>query len=172
MLITDEYRKMNQTLHADKATYGASGKRWVPQVLDLVNFYNTKDILDYGCGKGTLRTALPYKIKEYDPAIEGKDKPPDPAEIVVCVDVLEHIEPDHLDEVLDHLQQLTRLAGFFVAATRPAKKHLPDGRNAHLIIEDANWWLSKLSDRFRVVRWETDSTQKGEALFWVEPRSK
>ena len=62
--------------------------------------------------------------------------------------MLEHIEPACLDEVLDDLERVTRKIGFFVIANRPAKKVLADGRNAHLIQEDVDWWRARLERRF------------------------
>jgi hypothetical protein len=64
------------------------------------------------------------------------------------VDVLEHIEPDCLDDVLDDLKRVTKGIGFFTVACGPAAKVLPDGRNAHLIQEPPEWWLPKLLERF------------------------
>jgi hypothetical protein len=32
----------------------------------------------------------------------------------------------------------------------PAKRILKDGRNAHLILEDASWWISKLCNYFNI----------------------
>ena len=29
---------------------------------------------------------------------------------------------------------------FFAISTRPAKKTLPDGRNAHLTVQSPDWW--------------------------------
>ena len=49
------------------------------------------------------------------------------------IELMEHIEPECLEEVLDNLQWLSLKAVFLVIATRPAKKMLADGRNAHLI---------------------------------------
>ena len=48
------------------------------------------------------------------------------------------------------ITRVTRKIGFFVIAHRPAKKTLPDGRNAHLIQEGPAWWLPKLESRFKV----------------------
>ena len=87
---------------------------------------------------------------EYDPAIVGKDQEPEPADLVVCTDVLEHIEPDYLDEVLLHLRTKVKKRLFFAISLRPAGKTLADGRNAHLIVESAEWWLDRLSPYFRV----------------------
>ena len=35
-------------------------------------------------------------------------------------------------------------SAFLLIASYPAKKSLPDGRNAHLIIERFDWWRTKL----------------------------
>jgi 2-polyprenyl-3-methyl-5-hydroxy-6-metoxy-1,4-benzoquinol methylase len=150
-LITDDYCKLNAEMHKLKPHYGVSGEKYANQVHALALALQTEDILDYGCGKSTLAQNLPYKIKQYDPAIPKHSALPKPADMVVCTDVLEHIEPEMLGEVLDHLKSLVKCKGFFIIATRPANKHLPDGRNAHLIIEDARWWLNALWDRFKIV---------------------
>lgn len=141
---------MNQELH-EKPHYGTSGVRHANQVQALAASLQTQDILDYGCGKSTLANNLPFKIKQYDPAIPKYNKTPNPADLVVCTDVLEHIEPEYIDNVLDDLKRVTGKRGLFVIATRPAQKHLPDGRNAHLIQENGLWWLTKLWDRFEVL---------------------
>jgi hypothetical protein len=107
----------------------------------------TTDVLDYGCGKQTLKALLPYVVG-YDPCIPGLDDPPSPADLVVCTDVLEHIEPTCLAAVLDDLQRVTGSALFATIATGPAKKFLADGRNAHLIQKPIEWWLPKFWYRF------------------------
>jgi 2-polyprenyl-3-methyl-5-hydroxy-6-metoxy-1,4-benzoquinol methylase len=146
MLISESYREQNRELH-NNPNYGTSSAKWVNEVRGIAQTYAAQSILDYGCGKGLLKQSLP-NIAEYDPAIEGKDEPPAPADLVVCTDVLEHIEPELLDAVLDDLKRLTKRVGFFTIATRPAKKVLSDGRNAHLIQESHKWWLPKLTERF------------------------
>ena len=83
-------------MHEDHNTYGSSGHKWA----DLVRSFNTKDILDYGCGKRTLEKKLGFEIQNYDPAIPAHEAQPKPAELVFCGDVLEHIEPEKLDAVL------------------------------------------------------------------------
>ena len=146
-LITDEYRKLNEQLHADRPDYGTSGHKWASKVFDLLEG-DDETILDYGCGKGTLKTILGDVVYEYDPAIPGKDADPEPRDVLVCTDVLEHIEPDLIDKVISHIYSKTKRLAFLVIATRPAKKFLADGRNAHLIIENKDWWLERLSKYF------------------------
>jgi len=150
-MISDEYRKMNAQLHASKPGYGTGGARWARMVQDLCESWNTRDVLDYGCGKGRLAEALPFPIAQYDPAIPEHASDPKPCDLVVCTDVLEHIEPDQLSAVLDHLRDLTLKVGLFNVATRRAHKTLPDGRNTHLIVEPIDWWLPMLRERFKSV---------------------
>lgn len=118
-------------------------------VVNLCKAYKSADILDYGCGKQTLNEAIQgIDIAGYDPCIEGLDAAPEPHDIVVCTDVMEHIEPEHLDNVIDDLARVTKTALLVSIATRPAVKILADGRNAHLIQEDHRWWLPKFWGHF------------------------
>jgi 2-polyprenyl-3-methyl-5-hydroxy-6-metoxy-1,4-benzoquinol methylase len=148
VLISEEYRELNRQLHADRKDYGILGRTYSPQIRQLAESMQTTDVLDYGCGKGTLGANLPFPIKQYDPALPEYDAPAVQADLVVCTDVLEHIEPECLADVLNDLQRVTRHVLFCTVATRPAKKKLADGRNAHLIIEPIDWWLPRLMDRF------------------------
>ena len=157
MIISAEYATLNRAMHA-RGNYGVSGHRWAPMVHDLARQCEAATVLDYGCGTGTLRQALerahgltlPYRVLEYDPAIPGKEDKPRRADIVVCGDVLEHVEPAFLRDVLDDIAETAERAVFLVIATTPANKHLPDGRNAHLIVEHAEWWLPQIIARWRL----------------------
>jgi 2-polyprenyl-3-methyl-5-hydroxy-6-metoxy-1,4-benzoquinol methylase len=162
-MITDAYRELNRQLHATNESYGASGHRWAAQVAQMAKHLPAHTILDYGCGKRTLEQALGFAIKNYDPAVEGLDTPPEPADLVVCTDVLEHIEPDYLEAVLDDLQRVTKKLVFLVVATRPAKKTLADGRNAHLIQLPLNEWLPALLSRWKVE--QVQNVGGGEFIF-------
>ena len=104
----------------------------------------------HNCGKGALANKLPFPIWEYDPAIPGKDAVPRPADLVICTDVLEHVEPAMLDNTLRDLSRCVLKAGYFVIHTGAAKKTLPDGRNTHLIQEGEAWWREKLAKYFDV----------------------
>jgi 2-polyprenyl-3-methyl-5-hydroxy-6-metoxy-1,4-benzoquinol methylase len=151
-LISPKYREMQKVLHAAPRGYGGRGDKWAGVVLQIAIEYQATSILDYGCGQGTLAKALraqplgAIRVDEYDPAIPGKDGRPSFADLVVCTDVLEHIEPDRLANVLAHLQTLARKAIFAVISTKGSNKVLPNGRNAHLIIKPARWWRDRLRE--------------------------
>ena len=69
---------------------------------------------------------------------------------IACVDVLEHIEPKLIDAVLQDLARVTKVKGYFTVAMYPARRVLKDGRNAHLIVEKAGWWLNKICKYFNI----------------------
>lgn len=154
-LISEEYRRLQTALHRD-VNYGVASTHMAPTVAKVINQYGVAELLDYGCGKGRLAETLaerrlvdhPLRIQQYDPAMPDVADAPEPAEMVACIDVLEHIEPDLLDNVLDDLRRCTREIGLFTIATEPAMKTLADGRNAHLTVQPAAWWLPQLMRRF------------------------
>lgn len=162
MRITPEYAELNRQLHATRADYGQMGHRHLESIRGVAQVFQVRSILDYGCGKQTLIEALrlPY-ARGYDPCVAGLDLEPAPADLVICTDVLEHIEPECIDDVLGHIRSLTQRVFFTAISLRPAKKTLPDGRNTHLLVRSAKWWMVKLLDLFDVdtVRATNDELQ-------------
>jgi len=154
MLVTDTYRSLLQKKHQSNEEWGTTSHRYGDLISQIIYKYQIKDLLDYGCGKGTLKASVnvnsEIKYKEYDPGIKGKDKIPKPAQMVVCTDVLEHVEPNCLKSVLDDLQRVTKVVGFFDICTVTALHTLPDGRNAHLIVKNIEWWLPMILARFNL----------------------
>lgn len=151
MLISKDYAELNRQMHA-RPEYGVEGQKYAAIVRGLAERARTYDILDYGCGKRTLECALGFPIKNYDPAIEGLDADPEPAQLVTCTDVLEHIEPECLEAVLDHIRSLTLGVAFLAIAVKPAQKLLPDGTNPHKIVHPWEWWMPKLQSRWRMIQ--------------------
>lgn len=157
-LITEGYRAQQQAMHEAARGYGGvHSKNYAQSVLDLIAKHEVKDVLDYGAGKGhfgEILFASGYMgdYHAYDPGIPYWAETPQPAEFVACIDVLEHIEPELLDNVLADLHRVTLTRGFFSVHLTEAKKFLPDGRNAHLIIRPPEWWLAKIGERFHIDR--------------------
>jgi hypothetical protein len=155
-LITEDYRRMQEKLH-ENPDYGVASVKYAPMVADVIEMVKASEVLDYGAGKGRLGIALkqhvqrPLVIHHYEPANPAWSATPAPCNFVACIDVLEHIEPDLLDNVLDDLRRVTQGVGVFTVHTGPAVKVLPDGRNAHLIQKPSSWWLRKFLDRFDLV---------------------
>jgi 2-polyprenyl-3-methyl-5-hydroxy-6-metoxy-1,4-benzoquinol methylase len=111
------------------------------------------EVLDYGAGSSSFKKSLSLEnisVYEYDPGVPEIDKTPEPRDFTVCIDVLEHIEPKLLDSVLKDLARVTKKKGYFTVAMYPAQRILKDGRNAHLIIENSDWWKDKLLKYFNI----------------------
>jgi len=155
MRISDDYRSLNRALHRSDPDYGRAAYALAPWVVELAKASKVRSLLDYGCGKGTLRPAVlaldpDLLVVEYDPAMPGKDTEPEPCDLVVCIDVLEHVEPECLIDVIAHIKALSLGGALFIIDTVPAQKTLADGRNAHLIIENIGWWKNILGDYFDI----------------------
>lgn len=133
-------RPPNTAMHEQE--YGVSGWKWADDIMCLANAIGAENILDYGAGRGTLAKEIGQDIKaqNYDPVTFPCN--PDPADIVVCTDVLEQIDLESLDPCLDHIKSLARKAVFIVIPKHPKRK----AENAIRAGED--WWLERLSPRW------------------------
>ena len=156
-LISEDYRRMQQELHKNP-NYGVASLAYAPLVAQVMDAVGATELLDYGAGKGRLGATLrehaqqPLTIHHYDPAIPAWSAPAQPCRFVACIDVLEHIEPHLIDNVLDDLKRVTHGIGLFTVHTGAAAKILSDGRNAHLIQQPSTWWLPKFLSRFELVQ--------------------
>jgi hypothetical protein len=157
--ISDSYLAQQRELHKS-LDYGVASLGFAPIVKQVMESYSTKSISDYGAGKCNLRKGLhdlgvtDFEYYPYDPVFPEYG-PPKAADLVCCIDVLEHIELGFLDTVLSDLRKITRQYGFFSIHVAPAVKYLPDGRNAHLIQEPTSWWLPRICQYFEVGHLQT-----------------
>lgn len=167
MLITEEYKKLNQQLHNSPRKFGSDGYKRVDDIYNIITTNHLESLLDYGCGQEALWKGGVYKHKEvkglkrrlrkylknidfyyegYDPCVKGKEHiVRSNYDVVTCTDVMEHIEEDCLRDVLDNIFRLTTFITYFVINFKPANKHLPDGRNAHLIQKSIWWWMNVMT---------------------------
>lgn len=147
MKYSADYMNQQVALHAAHPEYGNYGFNWAYLVAGIRLIQNCTTVLDYGCGKGSLGALLRrFQIPciDYDPMLERFKQPPLPCDLVACIDVLEHIEPDCLDEVVADLARLTKRILFVAVCLRPSSQTLRDGRNAHLLLESKSWWRGKV----------------------------
>ena len=130
---------------------------------------------DYGAGKKRLYESLeklnnsPQEYFPYDPAFPEYGEPKS-ADLVCCIDVLEHIEPDLIDNVIKELSLITTNIGFYTIHMGPAGKVLSDGRNAHLIQQPSSWWLEKLVKYFDVIELRSHQMMGKGLWLIVQPK--
>ena len=138
-------------LHATEL-YGASSLKNLRLIRPEIKLLQPKSILDYGCGQSVLIDRLdlgyPVALHRYDPAIPAYAKRPDvKADLLINIDVLEHIEERDLDAVLADMRSLCRNA-LIIVDTAPAKRFLPDGRNLHVTLKQHDWWRERIGRHF------------------------
>lgn len=168
MKITPDYLAEQQKLHQNPA-YGVASLAFAPIVAQLIRDNGWLSVSDYGAGKrrlreGLARAGVEVDYRPYDPAFPGYGEP-QAADLVCCIDVLEHVEPDCVAAVLDDLQKIMPRFGFFSIHTGAATKVLSDGRNAHLIQKPPSWWLQRLCPRFEIHHLQAHNLM-GQG-FWV-----
>lgn len=160
-LISEEQRRLNQALHARNSDFGnrADGAGLAANLPDALLHMHHRgacaSVLDYGTGKGKLvhylRQKLPQSIEVegYDPAVEDwRNKPKGSFDIVTCLDVLEHVEVENVDDILRDIRRLSRCFCFLIIDLQLAAKSLPDGRNAHILLAPPEWWIARVSQVF------------------------
>ena len=69
----------------------------------------------------------------------------------LCADVMEHIPPQHVDEVLRRISAAVEIGCFFNISFQPDR--FGDRRTGplHLTVQPAEWWLERLCEHFGVV---------------------
>jgi cyclopropane fatty-acyl-phospholipid synthase-like methyltransferase len=146
-MISQPYKKTLQEIHAS-TPFGKRAK--IPSHLKkFINEHKPQSILDFGCGKGNLVSTLAedydsINIFGYDPGNPDFDKEVPCVDMIVSTDVLEHVEPEHIETTIEMLS-LKGKFHYHLISCAPAKLILPDGRNAHLIQEGPNWWKTKFT---------------------------
>ena len=140
----------NTTTMSGRTT--VNNKDRIKEVIDRVNPVN---VLDFGCGKGwqyTRQNMHEYwgieKPVLYDPYVAKYNKLAGYRnryfDLVLCVDVMEHIQEDKVDEVLEDLFNSGRHI-FLTITCYPATQILPNGKNAHYTVKEPSWWNEKLA---------------------------
>lgn len=149
--------------HATKKTFSGNGVlKHAVALVTMSKKIGATSAIDYGAGKGlqygkvvdlpgydlpvSLEGALGYLVTKYDPAVPAFMAPPDgPADLVFCTDVMEHIPGEDIPYIVSELSRLAIKGMFVTVGTYPAKKHLPNGENAHVCIKPTEWWVEQFA---------------------------
>lgn len=147
--LENEYRAM----HAKKKFSGASLEPHIKEIDALINEYDCKTILDYGCGQAKCWEEMKLKLNPhskqvtlYDPYVDRYSvKPEGTFDLVICTDVMEHILEEEVGKTLAELLNYTNKVLYLAIATYPANKKFSNGENVHVTIKPKEWWEQMLS---------------------------
>ena len=149
-LYSQNYLRLLEGVHSTtKRGFGNKVKK-IKAFEACIEKWKPRSLLDYGCGKGAMLQQLRQKYPHlhclgYDPAVNIYcQKPKQKFDVVFCNDVLEHVEPLYLDNVLKFIEHHSEKYAWLRIDTQPDNKILTDGRNAHLIQQDEDWWSEML----------------------------
>ena len=154
--LIEEYKHM----HKDPGMFpGKSTSKYIHYIQYIIKDNKCKSLLDYGCGKAELYkenhelgkkiTSKPidkfWNIKEltcYDPGVEKFSKIPEGTyDIVLAVDVMEHLPSQDLEWIIDNIMGYANKAVFINIACYEALKTFPNGKNLHISIHKPDWWI-------------------------------
>jgi hypothetical protein len=129
-------------------------------IKEMIDRHGAATIMDYGAGKGrqygkfriafddgrTFDSIAEYwgvSVTCYDPGWPPHSTlPAGRFDGVVCTDVLEHCPEADMPWIVEELFGYAAKFLFATVALYPARKTLPDGRNAHITLQPADWWQS------------------------------
>lgn len=190
-LKTDEQRKYEKMWKIDDYRAVAPGEQSVQIFLKQAKPKPGSTLIDFGCGTGRGGTALALfgklnvTLMDFAEncldewvanACENQDSlrfvqhdlnkiSPVTAEYGYCTDVMEHIPPEEVDQVLANILLAAKNV-FFMISTQPDRMGERIGEPLHLTVQPYEWWLKKFREQGCMVHWSHDAN--GEAcLFYV-----
>lgn len=149
MLISTHHAELYRQYYASRNIPNGMNMR-APEILALAKEIHAQTALDYGCGRGSrLEDCLSgLRVHSYDPGIlEFSERPPS-ADLVCCLDVLEHVEPDYVDGVIEDIKKLAIKAVYLTVSCQDSgdSKLLPDGSKWHSFVRPVEWWSDRLPE--------------------------
>ena len=176
---------MYESLTEATKFHAANQSNWIGEALaeykhnvfNLIKENNIKTILDYGCGKAKFHSILfnnkkvpgspmGIDVTPYDPAVpEFANKPNEQYDLVLCVDVMEHVQEDKVEEVFEDIFTYSNRV-FLTITCYPATQTLVNGKNAHYTIKEPDWWKEKLKpyDGNYIVIFQTKPDRGGKTI--------
>ena len=148
----EQYKELHNTGYTERVEmsplYGTRST-----IKPLLEEYNCKTVLDFGCAKATQWTKGNLKeyfeldeVVLYDPAIEEYSEYPSKTfDAVICTDVMEHIPDDSIDYVIEQILNKAKKLVIFRIAISEAQAILPDGQNAHVSVHSSPWWRERIA---------------------------
>lgn len=177
-------------ISAEETFQGISIQPHVEPVGVLLRRSAAKSLLDYGCGKAEGYSKITLKtpdgrsirglkaiwglddIRLYDPGYAPYSSlPTGMYDAVISTDVMEHCPEEDLPWIIGEIFGYATRFIYVSIACYPARKSLPDGRNAHITQRSPGWWVdlfSHIGRGYPSVRWHLAIFETPQRLIRAE----
>jgi len=132
--------------------------RSIPEALEIKNYFETSSVLDYGCAKGYLVHALrmlgvqacgedisDYAIENCHPRVKDYISKPTGSyyDLIICKDILEHVEEKDLPELLTDVAKRGRQFFFVIPLGDEDRFRIREYEVdvTHVTKKDEEWWI-------------------------------
>ena len=162
--LVEYYKRMHRegaNSQTPENTYnGYSTMVFADFIKKIIEKNECKTLLDYGSGKGDryfnesvflnkkyppLKSFWNIETTLFDPGVPYPKPTNKKFDIVISIDVLEHIPVNDLSWVIKEIFNFSNKIVFFNIACHPANAKLPDGNNAHVSVYPPLWWAGFIS---------------------------
>tara|TARA_Y100000741_G_scaffold338023_1_gene297781 strand:+ start:380 stop:1042 length:663 start_codon:yes stop_codon:yes gene_type:complete len=128
---------------------------------EIIEKNKVNDLLDYGSGKGDryynesdfgnetyppLEKYWGVKPTLYDPGVPHPKPTGNKFDIVISIDVLEHIPLEDLGWVINEIFEFAKKIVFINVACYPAERSFSDGSNVHVSLFHPMWWYGFITN--------------------------
>lgn len=167
----EEREEQKYRLMWEKPSYRvwSPGETFHDAIIETLAPEEGDSIIDFGCGPGRLTQKLSERFAVL--AVDFAENCLDSGVTVpfvkanlwalpetvkgkfgVCCDVMEHIPPDRVDDVLINISRAVTAGCFFRIEYEPDVMGALIGAPLHLSVHDETYWTNKLRQYFRLVR--------------------
>ena len=159
--------------------------RSIPEALDIKEYFDFKTCVDYGCAKGFLVNALriigcdaygedisEYAVENCHPNVKDYVSLPNDNvyDLLICKDVLEHIEEEDLPGVLQTFARKSNQFFFVIPLGDEDRFRIREYEVdiTHVTKKDEEWWIKMFeSQGFRLTKFSYSFGSMKEK--WVGP---
>jgi hypothetical protein len=162
-LVERERRKYERMWAVPDYSKTSPGELVAPVAFSEMGMAAGDGLLDFGCGqckavdwfrsKGVLAVGTDL-VPLRDDVVEASlwDLPEITATWGFSADVMEHIPPEKVDDVLAGIRRSTERGAFLQIATRPDRMGRLIGETLHLTVQPRHWWVEQLKRHWSTVK--------------------
>ena len=170
-----EQQKYRRMWAHDQYHFASPGERAVQTFLNVCQPPAGDSLVDIGAGTGRAGQKLSHaglRVTLLDCCPEANETPLPCLEVILwdlpatlprfdwiyCVDVMEHIPTEYVEQTLDHMVKLTGKGGYLQVCCVPDNCGKLIKETLHLTIQPAEWWAQHVAARWPILSHTADGT--------------